>query len=221
MPEFVPLLVAHRAGNDLQTLRRAEAASVDLVEVDVWYWRGSVEARHSKTMGPVPLLWDRWMLAPGWTPRLMLDDVLRAAQPDTEFMLDLKGTSARLPELVAEAMRRLRPARPYTVSSQSWELLEPFVGMEHVRVVYSIGNVRMLRAIPRWLRGRVADGVGINQRVLTPARVTMLRELAASVFTWSVNDRVRSDELVAWGVTGLISDRYELVRQSGERAPAP
>jgi glycerophosphoryl diester phosphodiesterase len=219
MPDSVPLLVAHRAGNDIDSLLAAEAAGVDLVEADIWLWRGRVEVRHSKTMGPVPLLWDRWMLAPGWTPRLLLDDVVSAARSDTEFYLDLKGGAPELSELVAEAMTRLAPGRPYTVSSQSWDLLEPFEGADGVRVIYSIGSRRMLRAIPKRLRDRVADGIGINQRLLTPARISMLRELAPAVFTWPVNSRTRFDELAAWGVDGVISDKYALIRQAIELAP--
>lgn len=221
MPDPAPLLVAHRAGNTLETLRAAESAAVDLVEADVWLGGGAGEVRHAKTMGPVPLLWDRWLLAPGWTPRLLLADVLHAARASTEFMFDLKGHRAALPGLVAETMRRVAPGRPYTVSSQSWELLDHFGAMDHVRVVYSIGSGRMLRALPSRLGGRHPDAVGIHQRMLDAARVADLRALAPAVFSWPVNDRTRFDELVGWGVTGLISDRWVSIGQSGERAPAP
>ena len=59
-----PFVVAHRAGNDLGTLRRAEALAIPLVEADVHLRRGRIEVRHLKTLGPLPVLWDRWRLAP-------------------------------------------------------------------------------------------------------------------------------------------------------------
>ena len=52
---------------------------------------GRLEIRHEKTVGPIPILWDRWKLAAPWSPRLLLDDLLDAAADDTELLLDLKG----------------------------------------------------------------------------------------------------------------------------------
>jgi glycerophosphoryl diester phosphodiesterase len=212
-----PLVVAHRAGNHLDAMRAAERAGADLVEADVWMWHGRLEVRHTKTMGPVPLLWDRWLLAPGWTPRLQLEELIRAAHPDTEFMLDLKGTAPTLPDAVMETMARVAPGRPFTVASQTWAFLASFEMLNHVRVVYSIGNERMRASIASTLRDRSADGVGIHERMLTPARVVELHALAPLVFSWPINDGARCAELIQWGVNGVISDRYELLLQDIER----
>jgi glycerophosphoryl diester phosphodiesterase len=203
-----PIIVAHRAGNDLRDLAAAEAAGVDLVEADVWLYQGRLEVRHLKTMGPVPLLWDRWRLAGGWGPRLSLAELLRAAESTTELMLDLKGSARDLPRRVIETVERVAPERRYTVSSQWWGQLEPFRTRPEVRVIHSIGSARMLRALPGWLGTDAAEAVGINQRLLTPARLDALRRLAPLVFTWTVNDRERLDELLEWGVSGVISDDY-------------
>lgn len=215
-----PLLVAHRAGNSLAALQAAEAARVDLVELDVWLARGQLEVRHEKTLGPVPVLWDRWSLAPAWLPRLLLDDIVRASAPTTEFMLDLKGTARALSVHVLRRMEQLAPGRPYTVASQSWTLLEPFEGIPHVRVVHSVGNERMLLALPRRLRGRASD-VGIHHEMLSPERVTMLHDLASTVFTWTVNTRARFEDVTRWGVDGVISDRYALLLGSGAPPLSP
>lgn len=215
------LMVAHRAGNDLEALRAAEAAGADLVEADVWWWRGRLEVRHTKTMGPIPLLWDRWLLAPGWTPRLTLEDLLRAARPQTELMLDLKGSAIGLSALVRETMAREAPDRAYTVSSQWWDQLLPFESVEAARVVYSIGNERMRAAIGSRLAGRLADGVAIHERLLTPAWVERLRGIASTVFSWPINNRRRLDELVGWGVNGIISDQYEALFRLGDHPRRP
>jgi len=212
------LLVAHRAGNDLHELRAAEEAGVDLVEADVWWWRGRLEVRHSKTMGRIPLLWDRWSLERGWKPRLTFEALVRASHPQTELMIDLKGAHSELSRLVMDTMAREAPGRAYCVSSQWWQQLEPFEAVEAARVVYSVGNDRMRQDLEARLTGRVADGIAIHQRLLSPGRVERLRELASTVFSWPINDRRRFDELVAWGVNGIISDRYARLIEPGRRA---
>ena len=79
--------MAHRAGNDLARLREAERLGA-VVEADVRLWRGRLEVRHLKTIGPVPILWDRWELASPFAPRLELHALLAAARPGTQLMLD-------------------------------------------------------------------------------------------------------------------------------------
>ena len=74
-------MIAHRAGNDPAHARSAWEAGADLIEADVWLYRGRLEVRHTKTMRGLPLLWDRWSLAPGWGPRLLLGDRYRASHP--------------------------------------------------------------------------------------------------------------------------------------------
>lgn len=209
-----PLAIAHRAGNDPDLLRRAVGAGVDLVELDVWRCRGRLEVRHEKTLGPVPVLWDRRpaRLRPGWRPRLLLDDLaahLGGLPATVEPLLDLKGRDAALPGEVLATMAELFPGRRYTVCSQSWPLLAGFRGRPGVRVVHSVGSERMLRDL---FAGGGADAVSIDQRLLTPARVERLRSTADLVMTWTVNSSERLRTLAGWGVTGVISDDLDLLR---------
>lgn len=90
-------VVAHRAGNDPDALRAAVAAGADLVEADVYAFRGRIEVRHARTLGP---WWSRRFeiegvrprLIPATEPRLLLRGIVEAAGPDVPLMLDLKGT---------------------------------------------------------------------------------------------------------------------------------
>src|SRR4051812_2190593 len=118
-----PFIVAHRAGNDLELLRRAEGVRPRLIEADVHLHRGRLEVRHLKTLGPLPVLWDRWYLAPASTPRLELAALLAAAGADTVLMLDLKGRNPELSRRVAAQL-----TRPVIVCSRHWRLLEPLLG---------------------------------------------------------------------------------------------
>lgn len=193
-----PFLVAHRAGNHLERLRAVEAEGIAaVVEADVNLFRGRLEVRHVKTMGPLPL-------APPWRPRLLLSELLSAAAPTTEFMLDLKGRNRRLAERVVEALEPYFGDHQLTICARYWPLLEAFEGLPVLRV-RSVGTARQLRE----LLGHPAriDGVSIHERLLDLASVTELHRVAGVVMTWPVNDIARAGALVRLGVDGLISDR--------------
>jgi hypothetical protein len=59
--------------------------------------------------------------------------------------------------------------------------------------------------------GRSLQGVSIHARLLDAGVVAELRRRAEVVLSWPVNSLACARELASWGVTGLISDRHELV----------
>jgi glycerophosphoryl diester phosphodiesterase len=203
-------VVAHRAGNGLDRLHDAEASGLTFAEADVHLFRGRLEVRHLKTVGPLPLFWDRWELAPPWRPRLLLRELLAGAAPTTELMIDLKGRRRRLADLVVETLTPHFGRRRLTVSARCWPLLEPFAGLP-VRRLHSVGTARQLRALARDFAGTRLDGVAIHERLLDLAAVAELRRIAGVVMTWPVNDAGRAAELLGLGVDYLISDRPEAI----------
>lgn len=215
-----PFFVAHRAGNDLALLRAAEAHALDLVEADIHLFRGRLEVRHLKTLGPIPFLWDRWQLANPFAPRLQLQALIASTGPDTELMLDLKGRSPRLAEGVLAAIRPRLGARHVTVCARSWPLLEPFEGLSGVRTIHSVGNARQLRALLRLGSTRRLQGISIHERLLSAATVAELRNVADIVMTWPANAASRARELAEMGVDGLITDRFDLALELGPGLPA-
>lgn len=200
-----PFVVAHRAGNRIADLRAAELLGTPLVEADVRLYRGRLEVRHLKTVGPLPILWDRWRLAAPWRPRLLLPELLAATAPETELMLDLKGSKLRLAELVRDAVAPFLGERPLTVCARNWRLLEPFAGLP-VRRVHSIGDERQLRRFLERFAGERLDGVSVHERLLRAESVASLRSIADVLMTWPVNGPARALELVGLGVDGLITD---------------
>lgn len=206
--ERSPFLVAHRAGNDLARLRRAEALGVGLVEADIRLYRGRLEVRHLKSAGPLPVLWDTWTVARPGTPRLRLEELLDAAAPETELMLDLKGLDPRLSRLVASALAAA-PRERITACSRSWHLLEPLRGVPNLRLVHSVGSRRQLRAL--LARGRAVDGVSIHKRLLDPVLTARLRATAGVVLSWPVVAQAEAERLVEWGVDGLITEAFEML----------
>jgi hypothetical protein len=201
----VPFLVAHRAGNSLGRLRAAEACGLRFVEADVRLFRGRAEVRHLKSLGPLPVFWDRWKLDRPERPRLLLEDVLAASGADTELVLDLKGPRRRLARIVRSALDPYLESRRFTVCSRSWRLLEPFEGLP-VRRIHSIGSTRQLRALIRRYRGGGLEGVSIHERLLDARVAAELRRISAMVISWPVNDAERASTLALLGIDGLITD---------------
>ena len=213
-----PLVVAHRAGNGLDRLRAAEAAGQAFVEADVHLFHGRLEVRHLKSVGPLPVFWDRWALAAPWRPRLLLDELLAASAPSTELMIDLKGRRRRLAELVAESLASVLQTRRLTISARSWPLLEPFAELP-VRRLHSVGSARQLRVLMRRFAGTRLDGVSVHSRLLDGPTVAELRRIAAVVMTWPVNDPRHAAHLLRLGVDGLISDSPQAL-STASGAPA-
>ena len=183
-------------------------SGAQLVEADVRLFRGRLELRHLKTVGPLPLYWDRWVVTPTWR-RLVLADLLAAPAP-VELMLDLKGTRTRLGALVAEAIAPHAASRRFTVCARAWHQLDAFERLP-VRRVHSVGSARDLRRLLARFEGRRLDGVSIHERLVDARAMAALRGVTATVLTWPVNDVRRARELVALGVRGLITDRPALV----------
>lgn len=212
-----PVAIAHRAGNDLLTLREAEAAGIDLVECDLWPYRGRIEVRHLKTFGPapIPLLWDRegwtrWRLAPGWGPRLRIRELLAARGERTELMLDLKGNDPGLSAAILEAEERTPSALPLTVCSQSWPLLTPFLGREGVAVVHSVGNAQQLRRLEAQPD---VSAVSIDRRLLTRSVAESLHARGCFIMTWSVATWEEARSLLEVGADGIISSKPDVLRR--------
>jgi len=208
-----PILIAHRAGNDPIRLRKAESAGVDLIECDLWLYHDRLEVRHEKTAGPLPVLWDRWSLAPGWRSRWTLTDLLRSASHSTELFFDLKGWNARLPGLLLAIIAEEMPDRPFSVSSQNWELLRPFRTIPQVTTFYSIGNPRQLRAFPGQIEPSRKISVSIHSKLLTPSTIAYLRGRSDHIIPWKIRTMAHAQQLLAWGVDGLNVDDPSLLRE--------
>lgn len=203
-----PFVIAHRAGNDLERLQQAQRLGIAVVEADLHLYAGRIEVRHLKTLGPVPVLWDRWSLAPPWAPRLRLDRLLAAIGPHTELMLDLKGRDRRLPALVGAALEEHAPGAPVTVCARHWPLLDL---LPEVPGVPSVGARRQLEGLRRRFEGRRLAGVSIHHKLLDARMVDDLRGRADVVMTWPVRTREDVREVAGWGVQGLITASPELV----------
>jgi glycerophosphoryl diester phosphodiesterase len=206
------LAVAHRGGNTLGGLRAALDAGVDLVEADIHLYRGALEVRHSRAIGP-RLYWDR---TTGVTRRRdvvvpELDEVLAVADGDPRLMLDLKGPSLAVAGRVAETLRTRRPGVPVAVCTKQWRMLDAFAGDANVRRILSAAGPRQLARLRARLRGGRAHGVSIRLRLLTPEIVAELRRSTDLVMAWPVDTEPELDRSFEIGVTGVISRNMALL----------
>ncbi len=211
-PRHGGFLIAHRAGNDLTMLRDAVGFGARLVECDLRLFRGRIEVRHLKTIGPIPILWDTWHLANPFKRRLQLHELLDAVGPiGAELMLDLKGRDPRLSERVIAELDARSIHLPMTVCARSWKLLDAFEDRADVRTVCSVGSRRGLRRLLARRRERRLGGVSIHANLLDANTVAQLRETCEVVMTWPVNCADRARTLLDWGVHGLITDEAHVI----------
>ncbi|GBD24173.1 hypothetical protein HRbin29_01847 [bacterium HR29] len=167
----------------------------------MWLFRGRHEVRHLKTLGPLPVLWDRWQLAPGWRARTRVEELLASVPPDVPLLLDLKRAAD------AEALRRLleqHRGRPLAVCSQYWSHLPAFEPLD-IPIVYSLASERQLRRLPAAVRGRRCDALSVHARLLSAESVRRLRELAPAILCWPIRPWDVPWAL-AFGIEALIAD---------------
>jgi hypothetical protein len=204
--------IAHGAGNGVRSAARAAALGADVVEADIHSYHGRLEVRHLKTLGRLPLLWDRWYLAPGWRRRLLLPELAAdlATSPGPAIMLDLKGHDQKLPSAVIEAIADLRKARRVLVCGQNWSLLEPFLDAADVEVLHSIGREEQLAAFDARPELRGA-GISIHNRLLTQDIVARLKQRVPFITTWPINDGALLERVVGFGVTAITTDSERIL----------
>jgi glycerophosphoryl diester phosphodiesterase len=204
------MAIAHRAGNDAKGLRAALDSGVDLVEADIHLFKGALEVRHLKTLGP-GLLWDKWVIVRRRDTVLPeLSEVLAAADGDHRLMLDLKGPAAALAPRVAALLREVAPDAPIAVCTKHWRMLDAFE--DPVRRVLSASNRVMLRRLRARVRRRPAYGVSIRRELLTPAVVAELRESVEVVMVWPVDTPAALAHARHLGVSAVISKNLDLLR---------
>lgn len=203
-------MVAHRAGNDLDALRRAEELGADLVEADVRLFRGRAVVRHLKTIGPIPLYWDRWTLGSPLRRYPSPAELIGQTSDETALMLDLKGSRQRLAQLVLDDVRPYLGTREITVCARWWRQLEPFAEAP-VRRIGSARRPRELRALLRRFEELRLDGVSVHEGLVDEAMMADIRRVAELVLTWPANTPTRARELLALGVDGLISDHIDAI----------
>lgn len=197
------LAIAHRSGNTVAGLREALDLGVDLVEADVHAYRGVLEMRHHKLLGPRHL-WEKWeIVARRDFLQVELSELLDELGDDPRLMIDLKGNRPGLAPAVSDVLQTRAPGVAFTVCTKQWETLDAFEPA--VRRVLSVANRRSLAQLRRRLAREPAYGVSVRLRLLTPAIVAELRDRTEVVMAWSVDTPEALAHARRLGVGGIIS----------------
>lgn len=222
--ENLPLAIAHRSGNHLERLQPAVAAGADLIEADIWLHRGNLEVRHLKTLGPIPILWDRWRLVSTRTSRLHLEDLLDVWPNGAELMVDIKGNEKAFPDALMKVLEEHLAGRPVTFSGRRWDLLDALKGYPKARYFPSCGSQReVVELLGSWRD--FYDAAVLRASIVTPENVEAVRDAGGPVITWPINTIEALDRVVGAGAVGVICDDLEIIRhlaagRSGEPAGA-
>ena len=205
------LAVAHRSGNTVDGMREALDLGVDLVECDVHAYRGVLEVRHHKNLGPRHL-WDKWELVRrARFVQFELDELMRALGDDPRLMIDLKGKDRALAPAVAEVLAQHAPAAPFTVCTKEWSALDEFPAP--VRPVLSVSNRAQLARLRRRLAAGPVYGVSVRRRLLRPDLVQDMRARTDVVMAWPVDTAAELAEAHRLGVDAVISKDLGLLRR--------
>jgi len=209
-----PISLAHRAGNRRSSLRAAIGAGVDCIEADVWWWRGCIVARHEKTVWHSPILYDKWRLGIAERPPLCLPELCAATEAGPCLFLDLKGTNGALVPAVVETLRDQAALGRAAICGQNWRLLDAAYELEpRLSACYSLETSKQLAALQnRPDTAPPVRAVSVWEGLLTPQLMAALRERQLAIYAWTVNVVERARELTAAGVTGIISDRLDLLQ---------
>lgn len=187
-------------------------AGADLIEADVWLHRGNLEVRHLKTLGPIPILWDRWKLVSGRAPRLYLQDLLDAWPDGVELMVDMKGEAAAFPGALAKALETHHRGKPVTFCGRQWDLLKLLRGFPNARFFPSCGyQEQVVELLDQWEDHY--DAAVLHASLVTEDNVRAVERLGAMVITWPINTVEALDEVVSAGVSGVICDSLDVVRR--------
>lgn len=213
LPAHRPLAISHRGGNSVDGALKAIALGADMVETDIWVHRGRLEVRHVKTMGPIPLLWDRWELHRGWGHRLVLEEVMRATPEDYPLFLDLKGHDLSLAPRIVKAIGDAQPRRPIVLCGRHWPQMEAVEADPDVWVFYSVGTEEELTGVWPWLARQEHPAISISYHLLSPQVIHELKDAGATIIAWTVNEPAIARDLYRLGVDGFTTDNWELLER--------
>lgn len=214
-------LVAHRTPASADHCARLAAAGAAVFEVDVQLRAGQVAVSHYVPLGPVGALQrDNWRLR--WHTRSRLDPVLaevdHVVPPGCRVLLDVKETgAARRRELVTALSGALPERSRYIVCSPFPDDLDGAraAGFATWRTVRTAAELAALRSGPP-----LADeAVTVRHSLLDAPVLGALADRVAGVVAWTVNDQRRARELRRLGVTGVTTDRIEVLRALAGGSP--
>lgn len=211
-----PALIAHGGGNTARLARDAIASQADFLEVDLWLHRGRFEARHERSIYPLPVLFEKWYLR--WAPRkpFGLAELLDATAGRTRVFLDLKSGGEAAARLVRASIDAAGPdGLKLAASAQQWRILRAIHALApEVDTFYSIdvqAKLDLFLSVSE--RDAQPKGVSCRHTLLTAPVVQRLHDRGLWVVAWTVDDLDDARTLAAWGVDGITTHKVAEFRR--------
>ncbi len=199
---------------------QAIEAGADLLETDIWLHKGRLELRHKQTLGPIPILWEKWSIAPGWTPRYTLRELLHDAPDDILLFLDFKGTEMDLGPEVLKELQRTAPERVVAICGRNYPQLQTIADEPNILCFYSVGDEEEWPTAQDLIAASDYPALSIHASLATPDRMLWINNLGGVVVCWDVHSEEQMRELRELGVDGFTTDNPELlttIREMRER----
>lgn len=206
-----PFGSAHRAGNTRKQALRAIEAGADLLETDIWLHKGRLELRHKQPLGPLPILWEKWSIAPGWTPRYLLRDLLEDVPEDIMIFLDFKGEEMDLGPEVLKELQRSAPDRVVAICGRNYPQLQTIADAPNILCFYSVGEEAEWPVAQELIAASDYPALSIHADLATPDRMDWMNEIGGVVVCWDVQSEERMRELRSLGVDGFTTDNPDLL----------
>lgn len=218
MPDLIPkpFASAHRAGNSRKQALRAIEAGADLLETDIWLHKGRLELRHKQTLGPIPILWEKWSIAPGWTPRYTLRDLLQDVPEEILLFLDFKGSEIDLGPKVLKELQHSAPDRVVAICGRNYPQLQTIAEASNIICFYSVGDEEEWPEAQRLIAASDYPALSIESSLATPERINWINDIGGTVVCWNVESEQQMHELRALGVHGFTTDNHDLIARIRE-----
>ena len=206
-----PFASAHRAGNNREAALAAVAAGADLLETDIWLHHGRLELRHQQTAGPLPILWEKWTIAPGWKPRYQLHDLLADTPAHVLPFLDFKGNAMDLGPTVLAELHRYAPDRTIAVCGRNYPQLETVADAPNVIPFYSVGETEEWPIAQEYIAASTRPALSLIAGMATEERIDWIKSLGGTVVCWDVHNTREIRQLYDRGVDGFTTDHLSLL----------
>lgn len=205
--------IAHNSGNKISSTIKALAYDADIIEIDVVLVDEELHAAH---WSPYRFIGDRFFRGP------TLAEVWGAAAQAGAIKLDLKNASAEMvSELVQFMDARQRFGKEVMLVTEEPEILTLLAAQAPrvIRMLSVSDNDTLQELLDNDYESGIIEGVSIWHGLLDADTVRFLKEEGLIIFAWTVNEPERMNELVEYGVNGIVTDNLAILNLLGSPNP--
>lgn len=240
MLSFIPPVIAHRGAsraapeNTLAAIRVAREQGVNWVELDVKItYDGVPVLMHDETL-------DRTTNGSGFVAEAAWNEISKlnagsffGSQYEDELVPHLSDAINLLLQNKLSLIIELKPCPGRAKATTMVTMIElaklwPEGQLYPVISSFDVESLEMAAQLePHWPRCLIMEGwdedwrkkmgqvkactLSVDESLLTPERVEVLKSLRLPLLAYTVNDPARAKELLSWGVTAVYSDDPRLV----------